>query len=129
MNDGTALVVFTVLKSAVAAGRVTQSAGEIIWVFAYMSAGGALFGVLVASIFVVWIGGVFNNPMAEISGIVSVAVSFNRLGSFSTTQEVITRITVLCVLRWRTLSESFGCPRRRFAGRFPLCLWQDQDQP
>ena len=84
MNDGTALVVFTVLKAAVAAGRVTQSAGEIIWVFLYMSAGGALFGILVASIFIVWIGGVFNNPMAEISGIVSIAVSFDRLRSFST---------------------------------------------
>ena len=74
MNDGTALVVFTVLKAAVATGKLTQSAGEIVWVFIYMSAGGALFGIVVGSIFIAWIGGVFNNPMAEISGIVSIAV-------------------------------------------------------
>ena len=71
-NDGTALVLFTVLVKIVE-GDDTDGWGDYIWTFVKMSAGGALFGTAFAIFIIKWLGFIFNDALAEITITVSAA--------------------------------------------------------
>ena len=60
MNDGTAIVIFTVLLKAVQNGVFTDSFSDVILTFTWMAFGGPLLGLVSGWFFVSWIGYVFN---------------------------------------------------------------------
>lgn len=70
LNDGTAMVVFTVLFEAVQKGSMDTSAagiGAIILKFIVMAVGGPIFGVFMGFLFSNWIGKIFNRSDVEVS--------------------------------------------------------------
>ncbi|GMH83149.1 hypothetical protein TL16_g09500 [Triparma laevis f. inornata] len=67
LNDGSAMVVFTVLFEAVKVGHMTMTVPEILLKFAQMAIGGPIFGVLMGYIFSTWIGTIFNSSDVEVT--------------------------------------------------------------
>jgi len=67
LNDGTAMVAFTVLFEAVKAGQVEASALSILLQFVKMAIGGGMFGVASGYFFSHWIGTIFNHSEVEVS--------------------------------------------------------------
>ncbi len=66
LNDGTALVVFTILVK-IAEGNTSENWGDYLVTFVKMSFGGALFGSAFALIVVQWLRMIFNDAMSEIT--------------------------------------------------------------
>ena len=66
LNDGTALVLFTILVKIVE-GDTTDSWVEYLSLFIKMSFGGALFGLVFALIVVHWLRMIFNDALSEIT--------------------------------------------------------------
>mmetsp|Transcript_18011 Transcript_18011/g.23713 ORF Transcript_18011/g.23713 Transcript_18011/m.23713 type:complete len:1456 (-) Transcript_18011:157-4524(-) len=66
LNDGTALVVYTVLVEFVE-GTFEMTAVDVVWQFVKMSLGGLVFGVLMGFLSVQWLGHIFNDAMVEIT--------------------------------------------------------------
>ncbi len=66
LNDGTALVMFTILIKIVE-GDSSDSVGDYFLTFVKMSIGGAVFGTVFAVIIVQWLRMIFNDALAEIS--------------------------------------------------------------
>eukprot|EP01064_Diplonema_japonicum_P016319 TRINITY_DN24324_c0_g1_i1.p1 TRINITY_DN24324_c0_g1~~TRINITY_DN24324_c0_g1_i1.p1 ORF type:complete len:1253 (+),score=220.87 TRINITY_DN24324_c0_g1_i1:54-3812(+) len=73
-NDGTAIVIFTILKDAVPSGVLDKSAGEIVWELFRISIGGPILGVIVAVILEGLLSRVFNDPYIEVT--LSVAAAY-----------------------------------------------------
>ena len=71
LNDGTAVVVFSVLKEAVT--HELPAIPRILWTFSYMSLGGILWGAFCSYIALYWLGTVFNKPSVEITITLSTA--------------------------------------------------------
>jgi sodium/hydrogen exchanger 10/11 len=69
LNDGTAIVLYSVIIEVVQDSRYLEAQGPhgIIWVFIKMAVGGVLLGLVLSSIAIAWIRRVFNDPMTEIS--------------------------------------------------------------
>jgi NhaP-type Na+/H+ or K+/H+ antiporter/CRP-like cAMP-binding protein len=68
VNDGTAVVCFSILLSVVQSGGDTSiSAGTALVTFVRMAVGGSLFGFGMSVLSVCWTGRVFNQPLIEIS--------------------------------------------------------------
>eukprot|EP00828_Plagiopyla_frontata_P032264 TRINITY_DN42086_c0_g1_i1.p2 TRINITY_DN42086_c0_g1~~TRINITY_DN42086_c0_g1_i1.p2 ORF type:complete len:159 (+),score=12.91 TRINITY_DN42086_c0_g1_i1:34-510(+) len=63
LNDGTALVLFEVLKEIVEGKSVT--AGHVVWFFCRLSFGGPILGILFAIASSYWIGKLFRNELLE----------------------------------------------------------------
>jgi len=72
LNDGTALVMFTILVKIVE-GDNSDGWDDYIWTFIKMSFGGAAFGVLFAFSIVQLLQMIFNNALAEITITLSAA--------------------------------------------------------
>eukprot|EP00755_Sulcionema_specki_P032565 Sspe_Gene.99001::Locus_72415_Transcript_1_1_Confidence_1.000_Length_4617::g.99001::m.99001 len=72
-NDGTAIVVFTVLKSSVPVGTLEKTGGEILWQFIKISLGGPAIGLIAAFLSELILTRVFNDPLIEVSLTVAVA--------------------------------------------------------
>ena len=66
LNDGTALVVFTILVK-IAEGDTSDDWGDYLITFMKMSFGGALFGSTFALIVVQWLRMIFNDALSEIT--------------------------------------------------------------
>jgi NhaP-type Na+/H+ or K+/H+ antiporter len=66
LNDGTALVMFTILIKLVE-GDSSDGVEDYVLTFGKMSIGGALFGTVFAIIMVQWLRMIFNDALAEIS--------------------------------------------------------------
>ena len=66
LNDGTALVMFTILIKLVE-GDSSDGAADYLLTFVQMSIGGALFGTIFAVFTVQWLRMIFNDALAEIS--------------------------------------------------------------
>lgn len=66
LNDGTALVVFTILVK-IAEGDTSDNWGDYVITFIRMSFGGALFGSAFALIVVQWLRMIFNDALSEIT--------------------------------------------------------------
>ena len=67
LNDGTAIVVFTLLM-ALLSGEVSEfSISHALFEFIKVVSGGIAVGAVLAFVFSKWIGKLFNDPMAEIS--------------------------------------------------------------
>jgi sodium/hydrogen exchanger 10/11 len=69
LNDGTAIVIYSVIIEVVQDSHYLEAQGPhgIIWVFLRMAVGGVLLGFMLSSISIMWIRRVFNDPMTEIS--------------------------------------------------------------
>mmetsp|Transcript_42079 Transcript_42079/g.127635 ORF Transcript_42079/g.127635 Transcript_42079/m.127635 type:complete len:354 (+) Transcript_42079:213-1274(+) len=72
LNDGTALVMFTILVKIIE-GDDSDGWGDYIWTFVKMSFGGAMFGTAFAVVIVKWLGTIFNDAMSEITITLSAA--------------------------------------------------------
>ena len=72
LNDGTAIVLFVVLF-AVVTGETTFEWGPSIMGFVKIGLGGALLGIIIGGITIIWVKRVFNDMLIEISLIVSAA--------------------------------------------------------
>jgi len=72
LNDGTALVLFTILVKIVQ-GDDSDGWDDYVWTFARMSIGGAVYGGLFALIVVRWLRVIFNDALAEITITLSAA--------------------------------------------------------
>ena len=66
LNDGTALVMYTILVKIVE-GDESQNIGDYLITFLKMSVGGAIFGVSFGFIIVQWLRLVFNDSLTEIT--------------------------------------------------------------
>lgn len=67
LNDGTSIVVFTVLLAALT-GEVTElDPGATLLSFVRVVAGGILLGVILSFALSAWIGRLFNDPLVEIT--------------------------------------------------------------
>ncbi len=66
LNDGTALVMFTILLK-LAEGEEPEGLAEYLLQFIKMSCGGALFGIVFAVLVVQWLRLIFNDALAEIT--------------------------------------------------------------
>ncbi|KAJ9466658.1 Sodium/hydrogen exchanger 7 [Diplonema papillatum] len=73
-NDGTAIVIFSVLKDSVPAGTLQQSPGEIVWELIRVSLGGPLIGLIAGLGAEFILSRVFNDHLIEVS--ISVAVAY-----------------------------------------------------
>jgi len=67
LNDGSAVVLFVVLKGIAMAGGVVESAGGIVEDFFRMAVLGPLLGYIFGVVALQWISRVFNDPLVEIS--------------------------------------------------------------
>lgn len=67
LNDGTAIVVFTVLVSLLAAPDAPADLVSILGSFAIVVAGGVMVGLVLAILLWAWIGRIFDDPMVEIT--------------------------------------------------------------
>ena len=67
LNDGTAIVLFTVLFSVIQHGTGGLVASDVILKFLWVVAGGLATGFILSWIFSSWIGRTFNDPLIEIS--------------------------------------------------------------
>jgi NhaP-type Na+/H+ or K+/H+ antiporter len=72
LNDGTALVMYTILIK-IAEGDSSDNVGDYLVTFIKMSIGGASFGLFFAFVVVQWLRMVFNDPMTEITITLSAA--------------------------------------------------------
>jgi len=70
INDGTAIVLFTVF-AAMVTGKVTDSSPVLE--FVRVSVGGVLIGLIVGSLTISWVRRVFNDALVEISVIIAAA--------------------------------------------------------
>eukprot|EP01135_Chromosphaera_perkinsii_P012182 Nk52_evm1s2612 gene=Nk52_evmTU1s2612 len=66
LNDGTAIVLFTVLLDAVKEGTI-KPAGEVTLTFIRMAVGGPIFGGVVGLLTAWWLGHVFNDAAVELT--------------------------------------------------------------
>lgn len=66
LNDGTALVLFTILLKYIEGDR-SDGIGDYLLTFVKMSIGGALFGTSFGVLVVAWLRTIFNDYLAEIS--------------------------------------------------------------
>ncbi|MCP4578823.1 MAG: hypothetical protein GY846_21300, partial [Deltaproteobacteria bacterium] len=67
LNDGTAIVFFTVLFSVMKHGTGGLVASDVILKFLWVVTGGLATGFILSWIFSIWIGRTFNDPLIEIS--------------------------------------------------------------
>lgn len=72
LNDGTALVIFTILIKMMK-GDTTDGVDDYIWTFVKMSLGGVIFGTAFAIFVVRWLGTIFNDALSEITITLSAA--------------------------------------------------------
>lgn len=72
LNDGTALVMFTILFK-LAEGEEPESVADYLLKFVEMSFGGALFGTMCGVLTVQWLRFIFNDAMSEITVTLSAA--------------------------------------------------------
>jgi len=72
LNDGTALVMYTILVKLVEGDR-SDGVGDYLLTFVKMSFGGALFGTTFAVLVVQWLRMIFNDALAEITITLSAA--------------------------------------------------------
>lgn len=72
LNDGTALVVFTILVKIVE-GDNSDGLGDYLWTFIKMSIGGSLFGISFSVVITQWLRRIFNDAQAEITITLSAA--------------------------------------------------------
>lgn len=73
LNDGTAIVLFTVFLAMSLSGAEHFSVGEMSLEFVKVVVGGCLVGWLLAQIISRWIGRVFNDPLVEITLMMAMA--------------------------------------------------------
>lgn len=66
LNDGTAIVVFTVFYDAIIEGEAAN-AGEITWLFIKTSLGGVLVGALFGGLAILTLSYIYNDTMSEIT--------------------------------------------------------------
>jgi|AntRauTorckE5430_2_1112549.scaffolds.fasta_scaffold02761_3 NhaP-type Na+/H+ or K+/H+ antiporter len=66
LNDGTALVMYTILIK-LTEGDTSDNIGDYLLTFVKMSIGGALFGIAFAAVVVQWLRMVFNDSLTEIT--------------------------------------------------------------
>ena len=66
LNDGTALVMFSILLKVVQ-GTNTDGWDDYIWTFIRATGGGALLGLALAAVAVKWLGVIFGDTYAEIT--------------------------------------------------------------
>ncbi|GMH81942.1 hypothetical protein TrVE_jg7740 [Triparma verrucosa] len=67
LNDGSAMVVFTVLFEAVKVGHMVSTVPEVLLKFVQMAIGGPIFGVIMGYVFSAWIGSIFNSSDVEVT--------------------------------------------------------------
>ncbi len=67
LNDGTAIVIFSVLFAMVKSGSTEIHVVNIIMKFVWVVTGGLAIGYILSVIFSNWIGRMFNDPLAEIT--------------------------------------------------------------
>ena len=72
LNDGTALVIFTILIKMMK-GDTSDGVDDYIWTFVKMSLGGVIFGTAFAIFVVRWLGTIFNDALSEITITLSAA--------------------------------------------------------
>ena len=72
LNDGTAIVIFMVLFAMLTGGE-TSSAGEVVGKFLIVALGGTALGLIIGYIVNAWLKKVFNDPLFEITIIISAA--------------------------------------------------------
>ena len=72
LNDGTALVMYTILIK-LSEGDSSDNFGDYLLTFIKMSVGGASFGLIFAFLVVQWLRMVFNDPLTEITITLSAA--------------------------------------------------------
>lgn len=73
LNDGTAIVLFTVFLAMSLSGNETFALSEMSFHFLKVVLGGVLIGWLLAQIISRWIGTVFNDPLVEITLMMALA--------------------------------------------------------
>jgi len=73
LNDGTAIVVFTVLVSLLASSSATFDLSAALIDFVRVVAGGVIVGFALAFIVSRWVGRIFNDPLVEITLTIVVA--------------------------------------------------------
>eukprot|EP01065_Artemidia_motanka_P012084 TRINITY_DN16595_c0_g1_i2.p1 TRINITY_DN16595_c0_g1~~TRINITY_DN16595_c0_g1_i2.p1 ORF type:complete len:1455 (+),score=494.31 TRINITY_DN16595_c0_g1_i2:42-4406(+) len=73
LNDGTAIVIFSVLQGGVAMGSIDQPAGEVVGEFCQIAFGGPLVGLVFAVLAEQVLEKVFNDPLVEVTLTLSVA--------------------------------------------------------
>jgi NhaP-type Na+/H+ and K+/H+ antiporters len=66
LNDGTALVMYTILIKLVE-GDSSDNVGDYLVTFVKMSIGGASFGIFFGFVVIQWLRMIFNDPMTEIT--------------------------------------------------------------
>ena len=101
LNDGSAVVLFSVLKVISEVGGDVIAAGgpgQIALVFLVKAVGGPIIGVVFGRVALVWISHVFNDPMVEISISLTVAYLAYYVSEFwLSSSGVLTVVTVgLC---------------------------------
>ncbi|KAJ9470075.1 Sodium/hydrogen exchanger 7 [Diplonema papillatum] len=67
LNDGTAIVLFNILKDSVAGGEYTLTAAETVKEFAWVAGGGPILGLIIGIAGEWCLSKVFNDDMIEIS--------------------------------------------------------------
>eukprot|EP00755_Sulcionema_specki_P034569 Sspe_Gene.103149::Locus_78971_Transcript_1_1_Confidence_1.000_Length_1550::g.103149::m.103149 len=67
LNDGTAIVFFSILKDSAAKGVIEKSIGNIIWSLVAVAGGGCLVGYLMGFFTKTALKAVFNDPAIEIT--------------------------------------------------------------
>jgi Na+/H+ antiporter len=67
MNDGTAIVVFSLLLALLTGQQSQFELGPALLQFAWVACGGVAVGLLLAFLVTGWIGKLFNDPLAEIT--------------------------------------------------------------
>ena len=80
LNDGTAIVIYSVIIEAVQDPNylAQQGVGGVVWVFVRMACGGWLLGLAFGWVAVFWVRRVFNDPLIEIT----ITMSFTYLTFF-----------------------------------------------
>eukprot|EP01062_Namystynia_karyoxenos_P058805 TRINITY_DN5027_c3_g1_i1.p1 TRINITY_DN5027_c3_g1~~TRINITY_DN5027_c3_g1_i1.p1 ORF type:complete len:1709 (+),score=558.24 TRINITY_DN5027_c3_g1_i1:61-5127(+) len=73
LNDGIAIVIFTVLKGSVPSGTLQQSGGEVFGELCQVAIGGPLIGLAMALLAEQVLERVFNDPLIEVTLTLSVA--------------------------------------------------------
>lgn len=73
LNDGTAIVAFTVLSGMILGTGAAPTPGAVLHEFLWVVLGGALVGAGLVWLAGRWMGRIFNDPMVEISLTISVA--------------------------------------------------------
>lgn len=100
LNDGTAIVFFTLFYGMVVAtsDNAGISLGSVSWDFIWVVSGGLISGLICGWIAVFWIGKVFNDPMIEITVTIATAYVCFIVAEAFHVSGVVAVVTVAIIL-------------------------------